>query len=99
MDLKIIKLWERNQKQKSTYYEIHLYETLEVEVIQSDKKADPGISGDRGKAEWGIDGKWVHGPLEAEGYGSGYAVNTVVKTHIIVHLLSTITSQPCRVGT
>ena len=26
-------------------------------------------------------------------------VNTLVKTHIIVHLKFTITSQPCRVGT
>ena len=71
MDLKIIRLWERNHIQKTTYYMLHLHATLEVKVNYSDKK-QISVSLGTGEVEWGIDGKGVHGTLRAEGDGSGY---------------------------
>lgn len=59
-DLKIIRLQNRNQIQKSTYYMI-------LFTRNSKSKSKLGVG------EWAINGKWVHGDLGGGSHhGSGY---------------------------
>lgn len=84
-DLKIIRLQNRNQIQKSTYYMI---------LFSRNSKSKSKL----GVGEWAINGKWVHGDLGGGSHhGSGYKSDYICWNTITVHLKFTNTSQPCRV--